>query len=106
MPKIDTDQQVVTLVNTFTVAPENTERLLEILDEATKNVMRHRQGFVSASIHTSLDRRSVMNYAQWRSTEDFRAALQHPDAQPHFAACREIAEVDPRLYRVSSTEEA
>lgn len=106
MPHIDADTQVLTFVNTFTVAPENLQKLLDILDEATTHVMRHRPGFVSASIHTSLDGTSVLNYAQWRSEEDFRAALRHPDAQPHFAACRAIAQVDPRLYRVAFTEEA
>jgi quinol monooxygenase YgiN len=105
MPTIDANEQVVTLVNRFEVAPEQRARLLEILDEATDNVMRHRPGFVSASIHVSLDGRYVMNYAQWRSEEEFRDALAHPDAQPHFSACRAIAKVDPCLYRVISTAE-
>lgn len=100
MPRIAADEQVVTLVNTFTVEPEHRAELLEIIEEATREVMRHREGFVSASIHTSLDGTRVMNYAQWRSEEDFRAALQHPDAQQHFAACRRIAQAEPRLYRV------
>lgn len=106
MPRISPDQQVVTLVNTFKVAPEHQAELLDILDEATRDVMRHRPGFVSASVHASLDGAFVMNYAQWRSEEEFRQALAHPDAQPHFAACRRIAEADPRLYRVAFTEEA
>jgi hypothetical protein len=107
MPHIDPGQQVVTLVNTFTVAPENQARLLDILDEATMNVMRHRPGFVSASLHASLDGTSVLNYAQWRTEQEFRTALQHPDAQPHFAACRQLASrIEPRLYRVTLTEQA
>lgn len=88
MPIISTDHQVVVLSNIFTVATENQNRLLKILHEATENVMRHRPGFISASVHASLDGTRVFNYAQWRSEAEFHAALQHPDAQPHFAACR------------------
>jgi hypothetical protein len=104
MPQITVDEKIVTLVNIFTVEPENQERLRLILDEATQQVMRHRPGFVSASIHTSLDGTRVLNYAQWRSEKDFRVAITHPDAQPHFVACRELAKVEPRLYTVRSTE--
>lgn len=106
MPVISTEHQVVTLLNMFTVAAENQDRLVKILDEATEKVMCHRPGFISASVHASLDGTRVFNYAQWHSEDEFREALGHPDAQPHFAACREIADAEPRLYRVCFTEEA
>jgi len=105
MPHIDLNDKVLTLINTFTVKPENQERLMEILDDATRNVMSRFPGFISASLHASPDRTRVANYAQWRSEEDFIAAITHPNFQPHFQACEEIASADPRLYRLYATEE-
>ena len=37
--------------------------------------MQHLPGFISASIHRSLDGTKVINYAQWRSQADFAAYL-------------------------------
>lgn len=104
MPVIGTDHDVIALVNTFTVEPRDQERLLEILRAATEDVMRHHPGFVSASVHASLDGTKVCNYAQWASEEQFRKAIAHPDSQPHFASCREIATAEPVLYRLRFTE--
>jgi antibiotic biosynthesis monooxygenase (ABM) superfamily enzyme len=54
---------VVTLINVFTVAPEDQQRLVDVLVEATQAVMRTQPGFVSANIHKSLDGTRVTNYA-------------------------------------------
>jgi heme-degrading monooxygenase HmoA len=106
MPHIDVNNRILTLINTFTVSPDNQERLMEILDDATKNVMSRFPGFISASLHASLDKTRVANYAQWRTEEDFLAAIRHPNFRPHFEACERIADADPQLYWVYATEEA
>ena len=80
MTRIAIDQDVVTLVNVFSVAPENQEKLLDMLIEATQQTMRHLPGFVSANFHRSLDGTKVINYAQWRTQEDFQAMLANPEA--------------------------
>jgi hypothetical protein len=49
------DQDVATLINVFTVTRMTQQPLVDLLTEATKQVMRHRPGFISANIHTSLD---------------------------------------------------
>ena len=54
MTTISKDNRVVTLVNVFTVAPENQQRLVEMLVEATEKTMKHVPGFVSANIHKSI----------------------------------------------------
>jgi quinol monooxygenase YgiN len=104
MAVIGTDRDLIELVNTFTVQPHDQERLLEILREATEDVMRHFPGFVSANVHASLDGTKVCNYAQWASEEQFRKAIAHPDSQPHFTLCREIATSESALYRLRFTE--
>ncbi len=101
MTTIRTDAPVITLINVFTVAPENQQRLLDVLSEATERVIRSRPGFVSANLHRSLDGTSVVNYAQWRSREDFEAMLQDPAARPHLQEAAQLATFEPHLYEVA-----
>lgn len=94
------DQPLVTLINVFKVAPENQQLLVDLLVDATEEVMCKIPGFISANIHKSLDGTRVTNYAQWRSVEDFRAIFQTPAATAHMPAISQIAESDPVLYDV------
>jgi hypothetical protein len=70
--------------------------------KATDEVMRHLPGFVSASIHASLDGTRVVNYAQWRSREDFQRKLADPVAREHMDEIAGMATFNPHLYEVSS----
>ena len=92
MTRISQRSDVVTLINVFTVAPEDQRRLLDLLVEATESVMRGLPGFVSANLHKSLDGTRVANYAQWRSREDFEAMLENPEAAVHMREAAKIAE--------------
>jgi len=103
MTTISKDNKVVTLVNVFTVAPENQQRLVEMLVGVTEKTMKQVPGFVSANIHKSLDGVRVANYAQWRSREDFEAMLKNPEAVAHMKPIMEIAEFDAHLYEVIET---
>lgn len=105
MARITLDQPVVTMVNVFSVDPEHQQRLVDILVEATRSVMAHVPGFVSANIHASLDGSRVVNYAQWESEDHFTAMLQNPDVHPHFTQVRAIAKPERHLYRVVYTED-
>jgi hypothetical protein len=60
-------------------------------------------GYVSANIHRGLDGRHVANYAQWRSTQDFRAILENPEAAVHMDAIRKLAVNEGYLYEVVHT---
>ena len=97
----------MTLINMFTVAPEDQQRLLDLLAEATGSVMNKLPGFVSANLHKSLDGKRVVNYAQWRTREAFEAMLDSPDALAHMKEAEKIAEkIEPHLYEVSFVDEA
>jgi heme-degrading monooxygenase HmoA len=100
MATIGTDRSVLTLVNVFTVAPENQHELVDLLRKATESTMRHLPGFISATIHRSLDGAKVVNYAQWRSREDFAALMSHPEAVTHMKAAAVLASFDPILCEV------
>lgn len=98
--------QVVTLINTFSVRPGQQDALVRILDEATEEVMRHIDGFVSANIHKSLDGKYVANYAQWRDEAAFRAMLTDERAKEHMGRAAALAEkFEPILYTVSAIHE-
>ena len=106
MPAIEKGDNVVTLINVFTVEPQQASALAALLDDATERVMRHVPGFVSANIHVSTDGTRVVNYAQWESAEAYRAMLADPTAREHMSKAADLATgFDPHLYVVESVHE-
>jgi heme-degrading monooxygenase HmoA len=101
MPLISKQQRMLTLINTFTVAPERQEEVINLLIETTDKVMKRLPGFVSANIHRGLDGRHVANYAQWRTRDAFEAMLRNPEAQAHMREIAQIANAEPLLYEVA-----
>ena len=101
MIQISTKSSVVTLINVFTVDPTNQHRLVELLTRATEVSVRHAPGFVSASLHRSLDGTKVTMYAQWRSVEDYQAMRQDP--LPFLQEALAIARFEPGMYEVVQT---
>ena len=106
MTRITTGSDCVTLINTFFVAPDNADRLVALLETATNEVMKAQPGFISANLHKSLDGKRVLNYAQWRSAEDFQAMLKNPQAQAHMAPIGKFASFDAHLYSVVDVHHA
>lgn len=91
----------------FHVKPENQDALVDLLIDATERTMEHQPGFISANFHKSYDGKRIVNYAQWRSRDDFEAMLQNPEAIPHMKRAAELAEsYDPILCDVASVHEA
>lgn len=103
MTTITKEKRVTTLINVFTVAAENQQRLVDSLIEATEKVMKKLPGFVSANIHKSADGIRVVNYAQWRSREDFESMMKNPEAESHIKPIMKIAKVDAHLYEVAES---
>ena len=101
MIHISTKSSVVTLINVFTVDPTHQHRLVELLTRATEVSVRHAPGFVSASLHRSLDGTKVTMYAQWRSVEDYQAMRQDP--LPFLQEALAIARFEPGMYEVVQT---
>jgi quinol monooxygenase YgiN len=98
--------RVATLINVFTVSPENQQDLVDILEHATRDTIRFLPGFVSANIHRSLDGTRVTNYAQWETAQAMQAMLANPALQPHLDAARALASNEPHLYEVTSVHRA
>ncbi len=91
---IDTADEIMTLVNVFTVEPEHQQELIDVLADATA-VMLQIDGFISANLHRSRDGRRVVNYVQWRSAKHFEAMLADPRAIPHMQRAADMASFDP-----------
>src|SRR5580765_8416844 len=100
MATIASGSDVLTLVNVFTVKPEDQQQLVQLLIDATEQTMKHLPGFVSASIHKSHDGKKVINYAQWRSQQDFEAMTRNPETKPHMEAAAALAKFEPVLCEV------
>jgi quinol monooxygenase YgiN len=101
--QISTANSVVTLINVFTVDPTNQQRLVELLTCATEDSVRHVPGFVSASLHRSLDGTRVTMYAQWQSVEAYQAMRQAPAPLPFLEEALAIATFEPGMYEVVQT---
>ena len=106
MTTIERHSAYATLINVFTVDPDTTTALAELLNDATEKVMRHVPGFVSANIHVSTDGTRVVNYAQWESAEAYAAMLADPVAREHMGQAAALAiSFDPHLYTVDSVHQ-
>lgn len=105
MTRINPEKNVTTLINTFVVAPERQQELMDLLTEATNDVMRNLDGFVSANLHKSLDGKHVANYAQWESQATFEAMLKNAEAQVHMKQATDLAiSITPILYQAVHSE--
>lgn len=90
-----------TVMNTFTVAPENLARFLDLMVEFNEKVVSKRPGYLSTNLHVSADRGHVVNYTQWQSKEHFQKVFMgQPDAEilGYFQKLRPLAEPHPRFY--------
>jgi len=100
MVTIDKGRKLMTLVNVFTVSPHKQAELVEPLVRATEETMQHLPGFISASIHRSIDGTKVINDAQWRSQADFSAMKDNVTARPHMQAAAALASFEPIVCEV------
>jgi quinol monooxygenase YgiN len=102
MTTISPEQEVFTLINVFTVEPAQQQRLVETLIETTESLVKHLPGFVSASVHKSLDGTRVVNYGQWKNKEAFDIMRQSPEVQKRMGFALQLGQSDGHFYTVAS----
>ncbi|HXN75956.1 MAG TPA: antibiotic biosynthesis monooxygenase family protein [Gemmatimonadaceae bacterium] len=103
MTTISKDSKLVTLINVFTGAPDHQQEIVDLLARATETSVRHAPGFISSSLHRSLDGTKVVMYAQWRSVEDYRAIRENPAPLPYLQQALALARFEPGMYEVVET---
>ncbi|MBE9169703.1 antibiotic biosynthesis monooxygenase [Pleurocapsales cyanobacterium LEGE 06147] len=91
-----------TVINVFTVEPEQQQRIINFLLEH-KEIPMKQPGFVSASFHKSLDGTRVINYIQWRDWEALEAAAKNSDFMAMAKQAAELAPHDFHTYEVVFT---
>jgi quinol monooxygenase YgiN len=103
MTTISKQNNFLTLINVFTVEPVNQQKLVDLLTLATESSVRNIKGFISSSLHRSLDGTKVTMYAQWRSMEDYQNMRNNSTASPYLQQALEFAKFDPGMYEVVET---
>ena len=91
------------LINIFTVAPADRDRLVALLREGTEAWISKIPGFVSSSLHVSRDGGRVLIYGQWRSADSIAAMRQHPAMPAYFERVKAIAQMDAMTCDLAST---
>lgn len=104
MTTIEINKDIVTLINVFTVDPSKQQVLVDALIGTTKKVWHLQDGYISASIHKSRDRKKVVNYVQYKSKEAFDKRLDDPQAMVHMNKILSMAKADGNLYDVVFTD--
>ncbi len=103
MITISQDNNFLTLINIFTVDPKDQQELIDLLTMATQESIIHIEGFISASLHRSIDGTKVTMYAQWRSIEDYQNMRNNPAASPYLERALAIAKFEPGMYNLAET---
>jgi quinol monooxygenase YgiN len=96
-------REMVVLINVFTVEPANQQRLVDLLTRATDGSVNRAPGFISATLHRSLDGTKVSMYARWRSVEAYEAMRRAPGPRPFLEEALTIARFEPGIYEVVRT---
>jgi hypothetical protein len=99
MTVIESDRGVITQINVFKVDPDNVDVLVDTLKAAARTVT-HIPGWMSISLHVSLDRTQVTNYAQCANQQAWDAVMEVIYANGYIDKLNEISQPQPCLYEV------
>ncbi len=100
MPTIAKNNDLITVIVIFALEPERQQELIDTIVEFLETAVKHQPGFVSASIHKSLDGVRVMNYAQWKSQEDYEAFANNSEMRLQGAKLSNFHLLDSHVYEV------
>lgn len=101
MPTISKGSVPLTLINVFTVKPEDQGELIALLKDVTEQHVRQCKGFVSASLHRGIDGTKVAMYAQWASIEDYNAMRRDAGSAGAMEKALRLGTFDPGMYEVA-----
>jgi quinol monooxygenase YgiN len=104
MPIISRDQDVTTVMAVYSTAPEEQQGLVDTVRDFTLAAMTQQPGFISSTIHRSLDGLRVINYAQWKSQEEYFAFIKDADVKVKAAKLSAFSKPDLHLYEIFISE--
>lgn len=91
---------MITLINVFVVAPADQQTVIELLVRATDEFVSHAPGFLSSTLHRSLDGTKVTMYARWSSAESYEAMRRDPGPRALLEAVAQVAQFEPGIYEI------
>src|SRR5215211_6654911 len=101
MPHIRIDNQPVTQITVIESEPGKQAEALRVMTERAR-FMARQPGFISISLHRSLDGRRIVNYVQWQNRDLLQAAHKSPEFRQEWGHFGQVAdEIDPHLYEVA-----
>jgi len=101
MPQIQTRQQPVTQITIIESEPGRQNEALSLMAERAQ-FMARQPGFISISLHRSLDGRRIVNYVQWQNRDLLHAAHQSPEFRKEWRRFDQVTDdIDPHLYEVA-----
>src|SRR3990170_7118444 len=101
MPHIQTGNQPVTQITVIEAEPEKQNEVLSLMAERAR-FMARQPGFISISLHRSLDGRRIVNYIQWQSRDLLQSAHKSPEFRKEWGHFDQLTdEIDPHLYEVA-----
>ena len=105
MPEIRQGGDCVTQITTAEVGDgQHQDELLRLMTERAR-FMATQPGFISISLHRSLDGRRVVNYVQWEGREQLAAAHRAPEFRGRWPDVGKAAEdIEPALYEIVHIE--
>lgn len=105
MTTINSNKKICTLINVFTVEPAKQKELFDSLIRASEKVMSKMQGYISANIHMGDDGKTVTNYTQWASLEDYQKVFSVPEVMEHLKTSAALAiKFEPITYNAIWTD--
>ena len=101
MPHIQTDNQPVTQITVRKPEPGKQDAALSLMTERAR-FMARQPGFISVSLHRSLDGRRIVNYVQRQSRDLLQSAHKSPEFRKEWNHFDQLTdEIDPHLYEVA-----
>jgi antibiotic biosynthesis monooxygenase (ABM) superfamily enzyme len=105
MTIIRANDGVITQINVFTVLPEKQQELIVLLSESA-GFASGIPGWISASVHRSLDETKVVNYAQSKDLESAQNIIKTLREAGWLDRNKALGEAHPGLYEVAFTKTA
>ncbi len=103
MPEINTDFQGQTVITTFEVSPGTAHDLMDALQDAYRDFIRHQPGFLGAGLHMNDAQTRICNYSQWVRREDYQAMLRSAEMRERNRRIAALSRsFEPVMYEVQA----
>lgn len=99
---ISKENNILTLIIIFNVEPCNQQKIIDLLVNASKKKAVYAQGFISSTLHRSLDGRKITVYTQWKCLEDYLNMRKDPQLSIFFKQAENTAKIDNTMYEVAA----